>query len=278
MARTKAQQADDINTLSTFLANSQISDLHSLDKSIDVIVSCVSSVLFPTTALFQHLRSNPRLTRSLLLCGGKGHSTPHIYAAIKSHPLYSRIYDEIVNLPESHVLLMVLDTFFEGKSLRDAGLQVFVEDKSTNCGANAVETKRVLESVGIISPKTIVLYQDCTMSLRTKAGFDCVYEGTGTEILCWPGWMPIVKAAGDHEKEDKEVIFDVARISKEAGRVVEEGELWSMQRFLGLIVGEIPRFEAYGPRGSRSVVDVQIPERVRSAWERLKEDGVNHGR
>lgn len=137
-----------------------------------------------------------------------------------------------------------------------------VEDKSTNCGANAVESRKVLEkSYGMDGlPKRIVLMQDATMSLRTKASLDRVFGDLKTplEVVTWPGFVPKVMLVGNA------VEFDV-----EEDEGVEKEGLWDMERFLNLIMGEIPRFETYGPRGTGSIVDVEIPGEVREAWERL---------
>lgn len=166
-----------------------------------------------------------------------------------------------------------MDRFYDGEALRGEGLKVLVEERSTNCGMNAVETKRVLDENGIYNPEKIVLYQDCTMSLRTKAGFERVYEGTGTQVSCWTGWTPVVTT-----NKSGEIVYDVEKIRKETGNEIKEEELWDIERFLGLIVGEIPRFEAYGPRGIGSIVNVVIPGDIRSAWERLETEGIGKRR
>ena len=49
--------------------------------------------------------------------------------------------------------------------------------------------------------------------------------------------------------------------------------MWDMERYLTLLMGEIPRLEdgpeGYGPSGRGYLVHVDIPDAVRGAWERL---------
>jgi len=123
-----------------------------------------------------------------------------------------------------------------------------------------VESRKVLEkSYGVEGlPKRILLMQDATMSLRTKASLDRVFNDLKAppEVVCWPGFVPKVRLVGD-----------VIEFAVEDG--VQKEALWEMERFLNLIMGEIPRLETYGPRGTGSIVDVEVPGEVREAWERL---------
>lgn len=247
--------ADDVNLLSAFLANSQLPELST--SSVDTIVICVSAVLHPAEKLFATLELNPSLTKSLVLCGGIGHSTPLIYEAVARHPVYQTISGAVEGLPESRVLLTILESFFDVAKIKSAGCRIFVEDVSTNCGANAVESRRVLDEADQ-TPKKMVLIQDPTMSIRTKAAFDQVYSNLvdKPEVLCWPGFVPRVRDAGG------QIEFDTTIVSKDG--------LWTMERFLNLIMGEIPRLELYGPNGKGSIAHVEVPHEVAEAWNRLR--------
>lgn len=259
---TTSSTAEDINVLSYFLANQQIKDLSSYASKIDVIVICASAVLHSTTTLFNVLASNPSLTPVLLLCGGVGHSTPHLYSAVAAHPVFKSISGEIKGLAESQVLLKILETFYDIPAMERAGCRVLVEDRSTNCGANAVECKRVLDAAGVM-PQRIVLNQDPTMSVRTKAGFERVYADgdLSPEIICWPGFVPTVKNGGS-DRKGLEWDFEGMGLEKSEG-------LWDMDRFLDLVMGEIPRLRAYGPEGLGSIVHVDVPRAVEDARKRL---------
>jgi hypothetical protein len=54
-------------------------------------------------------------------------------------------------------------------------------------------------------------------------------------------------------------------------------ELWTMDRFLGLIIGEIARLnddvDGYGPKGKGFIGHVDIPENVLESWMRMKAIG-----
>ena len=271
--------AKDINILSTFLANSQLPSLipsaPTSQPQITTLILCASSVLTPATHLFQTLTHHPTLTRTLILCGGIGHSTPLIYAAVANHPIYHIISREIEGLPEAQVLFMILARFFDLARITAAGCRILVEDQSTNCGANAVECRKVLEREGLEVGGRVVLMQDATMSLRTRAALEKVFSSSSSdqamlEIFSYPGITPLVRTAeweGEYGVEFDEVAM---------GMVVRKEELWGMKRFLDLIMGEVPRLELYGPRGMGSIVDVVMGEEVRGAWERLS--GVLRGR
>ena len=81
-------------------------------------------------------------------------------------------------------------------------------------------------------------------------------------------------------------IGDSARIinfaAYEAKAVVRDGQLafaepifgmWDVQRYLSLLLGEIPRLtddeNGYGPRGRDFIAHVDIPDEVRLAFEEL---------
>lgn len=52
--------------------------------------------------------------------------------------------------------------------------------------------------------------------------------------------------------------------------------LWSVERYLSLITGELPRLRddatGYGPCGHDFIVHVDIPQDVEQAWQQLKND------
>lgn len=86
--------------------------------------------------------------------------------------------------------------------------------------------------------------------------------------------------------EGDEVIFEacptfVPRVTELRGQLwfeeradITEGELWDMDRFLGLILGEIVRLKddetGYGPRGKGFIGHVDMPGVVLEAYARLE--------
>ncbi|UNI16567.1 hypothetical protein JDV02_002993 [Purpureocillium takamizusanense] len=183
--------------------------------------------------------------------------------------------------------------------------EVLLEDKSTNCGSNAVETKKLLAAHGVACPRTVVVAQDPTMCRRTVASFAKVYgpdddeeeeEGSGSathavprpRIVGWPAFVPRVRAAVPADsrtrsqapqgmQRDGSDINDgdgggVAGLTYEEARELgPDAQLWPMGRFLGLVAGEVPRLRddenGYGPRGKGFIARVCVPAEVERSWE-----------
>lgn len=254
--------ATDINLISKFLARAELASLDELpSKPVDVIALCGSAILHCAESCFSALRSQPlSLTRTLVICGGVGHSTPLLYSAIAIHPKYNGILSgNLEGVSESRILYEIGKQFYGLGDLEKEGLKVIVEEKSTNCGANAIETRKVLSAAGISVPQSIVVIQDPTMSLRTVAAFQKTYEDfPELLIMSCPTFVP---------KVDDSLAFDVK------GQGVEDKGLWTTERFCDLLLGEIPRLRddeaGYGPKGKGFIPHVDVPVNVEEAWGRL---------
>ncbi|KAL9950126.1 hypothetical protein ACHAO5_000007 [Verticillium nonalfalfae] len=164
-----------INTLSSFLAHEQLRDAAAVNRffdslptspntsaqtnpQFDVVVLCGSAILSLGEDVFSALSGADPVLRQrnliLVICGGIGHSTPLMYAAVRRHPRYRVLADALDGQPpEARVLQMIAERWFglTVKTRDDCDLAVppeafaptiIVEDKSTNCGANALETKQ----------------------------------------------------------------------------------------------------------------------------------------
>jgi uncharacterized SAM-binding protein YcdF (DUF218 family) len=205
----------------------------------------------------------------LILCGGIGHSTSLIYDAVARHEKYRAIKDEVMGLPEARALEKIMEKFFDVEKIKSRGCLILVEDKSTNCGSNAIECRRLLEELGFPTPDKCILVQDPTMARRTLASFQkaCIDLPVPPILFSCPVFVPKVRIA------DSELVFDVENVDSE--------DLWEMNRFLDLIIGEIPRLmddaEGYGPNGKDFIVHVDIPVEVELAWVRVK-NSVGRGR
>ncbi|KPI36334.1 Protein YdcF [Cyphellophora attinorum] len=175
MSNLEASHINSINAIANFLAHVEIPSLSSYKSQIDVIVLCGNSILPIADHVFSALEANPRLVKCLVICGGIGHSTGYLYEAVGAHAKYRSRADDIQGLPEARVLELIRTKFYDVAKVSGSGLKVIIEDQSTNCGANAIETRRVLDAAGITSPEQIVIVQDPTMSLRTRAAFQKVY-------------------------------------------------------------------------------------------------------
>ena len=261
----------DINTISEYLSDSEIDDLSSV-QPVDCIVICASEVLHGAEIIFKTLQERPTLTKCLILCGGIGHSTELLYAAVVRHPRYSSLAAEIQGLPEARVLEKILDRFFERSAITSQGCQILIEDQSTNCGQNASFIRRVLDRAGVSVPKTMIINQDPTMMLRTKASFRRVYQDVPSAVsfLSCPVWIPKVQL--DRTNSDPAVGLDSIGTSA--------FERWSPERFIELILGEIPRLRddenGYGPCGRDFIAHVDVPNEVEMAWSRLVDTFKHH--
>jgi hypothetical protein len=264
----------DVNLLATFLAHTEVT-LESLKtcEPVDCIAICASSVLSQASQLFHALESCPSLTRTLVLVGGIGHSTSHIYDAVARHPQYRKIHAQITGLPEAQVLREILSCFYPIPRVEAGGLRVLVEDQSTNCGANAVKTRKVLDEAGLTSIGTCIIVQDPTMSLRTKASFEKAFEDLPMlqrpHFLACPIVVPEVHAVGGQLEYSLDQAADL-----------RAEDLWEMQRLCELLVGEVTRLKddenGYGPKGKGFIGHVDVPVEVEAAANRVRETlGVN---
>jgi uncharacterized SAM-binding protein YcdF (DUF218 family) len=256
----------DVNLLANFLAHAEV-PLESLQtrEPVDCIVICASSVLSQASRLFRAMEIRPSLTRTLVLVGGIGHSTSHIYDAVARHPRYNTIHAQISGLPEAQVLQEILDRFFSLPAVEAGGPRVLVEDQSTNCGANAVKTRKVLDEAGVTDIRTCVVVQDPTMSLRTKASFEKAFEDlTLLHFLACPIVGPEVHVVN----EKLEYLLDPADD-------LRAEDLWGMKRLCELLVGEVTRLKddenGYGPKGKGFIGHVDVPVEVEAAANRVRE-------
>jgi uncharacterized SAM-binding protein YcdF (DUF218 family) len=266
LATMTPEHVSDINTLSHFLSHPQITSLSSCDP-VDCIVICASAVLHSATVLFTTLEARPELTKTLVLCGGIGHSTSLIYEAVARHERYQSIKDEVRGLPEARVLEMIMEEFFHVEKIKSKGCRILVEDKSTNCGANALESRKLLEKERVSTPRSCIVIQDPTMALRTVASFEKTFADVSNppKFVSCPVFVPKVRNTGSDLEYD--VGYDVEDVSGE--------ELWEINRFLDLIIGEIPRLrddgKGYGPNGKGFITHVDVSPEVERSWKRLQD-------
>lgn len=263
MLAVSPETVTDINLLAGYLGypQLQLEDLSSISPA-DCIVICASMILHQAEFLFHALQENPFLTKALVLCGGIGHSTQYIYEAVAQHSRFSSISNDIQHLPEAWVLERILDTFFDRAVITSQGCRILIEDRSTNCGENALFSRKVLDDAGLQKLRRCVLIQDPTMMRRTVASFQKAYEER-TEMplfLSCPLLVPQVERSEEPEGNLRYAMSEV--------------QLWPLERFISLILGEIPRLrddeDGYGPRGRNFISHVEVPVDIEAAWTRLR--------
>ena len=269
------KDVQDINIIARFLAASQVSSLRTC-PAVDVVVLCGNAILPITETLFDGLEHRADLAKTLVICGGIGHSTQYLYDAVGNHWRYRGLHSEIEGLPEAAVLELMLRRCHLWPAMYvTEETKLIVEEKSQNCGANAIETRRVLEQHGKPVPRSVIVVQDPTMSLRTVAAFQHTYQDVSPpiEFLACPTLIPQMRLNEDGEAYISATQHQLAH--QWASESIESSHLWTNDRFLDLLMGEIPRLRddenGYGPRGKDFIVHVDIPAEVESAWERLSE-------
>ena len=230
------EQLQDLQTIISFLAQRDIDELSCEQlqrkygvEQADLLILLGNSSLYIAEQAAEAIKKG--LARNIMIAGGIGHSTGFLRRNIAKYPSYRDIDTE--KKSEAEILQQVL--------IRNGvDEEIILETESTNCGANAIKALSVLEQRQI-NPNTVILMQDPSMQKRTWASFEREWN----------------------EKRDKNVRF----INYAA--FIPNVRLESSKRFISLVMGEMPRFEQYGPNGKGFICHVQIPADVLEAYARL---------
>ena len=254
-----------INILSAFLSRRDVRLEGQLEA--DVLVLCGNSVL-STAVLAAYLAA--RLHEApVIVTGGIGHATSHLYDSIQRSVLAGSI--TTTGRPEAHVLRDVLINL----GVTDG--HIIMEDVSTNCGENAELSRRTAEQTG--KPLgTVLMLQDPTMQLRSHATFTRAWKDTGATILSYSALVPLVKLSSDQQRLE----FDPASFQLKSEGAKSSGKgaslmplAWSMERFVSLLLGEVVRLrddaQGYGPKGRGFMDHTDVPGEVLQAHAQLME-------
>ncbi|NDL64376.1 YdcF family protein [Acerihabitans arboris] len=239
-----------LNTIASWLAVDDFS-AHRDNLSADAIILAGNAILttIDGACALAKARNIP-----LFVSGGIGHSTSFLTAAIAQHPRYRTI--DAAARPEAAILHDIATRFWALP-----GEQVFMETASRNSGENASFTRALLEQQRFTS-RNIILIQDPLLQRRTDATFrhcwsDAVNRPT---FINWPTYIPHLANTN-------------SGIGFSGGR--HDG-LWPVNRFISLLLGEIPRLrddqQGYGPKGKRFICHVDIPKPVEDAWQALMQN------
>lgn len=240
-----------INTVGEWLAQDDLSATCPIPE-VDTVILAGNAAL-PTIDAACRIASGKNVP--LLISGGIGHSTSFLYAAIGSHPRYHTV--QVKERAEASILADIAREFWQ---IPEAHL--WVEEQSTNCGENARFSWNMLKQYHRTSGRVLVV-QDPTMQRRTMATFArvCRDEPVSPEWVSHPGFTPTLQNGKD-------------------GLEFSEGNtgLWPIDRYLSLIMGELPRLHddanGYGPAGRDFIAHVDFPEAVTAAWKQLQQDPV----
>ena len=228
---------EDLNLIATFLARRDIQCLTAASAGkVDVIVLLGSSVLETLDAATEAYSNG--LSDKILVSGGIGHSTPNLWQKVGER-----------DRPEAEILAEILTKQF-GIPTR----AILKETTSTNCGANARESKRTLQNEGI-NPKRLLLIQDPTMQRRTHASFQRAWrEDSPPEFISFAPFVPRTSCGQN-------------------GQIEVTPPAWPPERFIDLLLSEIPKLldspEGYGPQGRDFIEHVHVPKEILEAHARI---------
>ena len=185
------------------------------------------------------------IARRLMLVGGEGHTTAALREAV--HAACPQI--DTAGRRESEVMAAYLQARW---GLTDLPL----ERNSTNCGNNVT---LALEQMARMTPppRRVLIVQDGTMQRRMDAGFR--KYAPQLELINYAAWRVRVIAGPEGLAYDGPTPWG----------------MWDIERYLTLLMGEIPRLRddaaGYGPRGKDFIAHVDIPEGVLAAFQALRE-------
>lgn len=234
---------EDINTLARFCGPRDVPALtgDQLTQAIgapraDVMALFGGSILHGGDVLAQAMKNGA--AKTYMIVGGAGHTTQTLRDTVRR--LYPSI--ETADQPEA----VIFDRYIRHRYGLSADL---LETASTNCGNNITFMLRALEERGV-PHESFILCQDATMQRRMAAGLQ--------------KYAPDIRIV-NFASYRATVLPDMTYRETPLG-------MWEMERYLSLLLGEIPRLahDGYGPGGKGYIAHVDIPEAVREAFERLR--------
>ncbi len=245
----KDKIAENINILGRFCGKRDISVLTSNKlkikyglEQVDVMVLFGGSILAGGEVLAEAMKNG--IAKKYVIVGGAGHTTETL--RVKMHNEFPEIVTD--GLPEAKVFTAYLKYKYNLNP-------DFLECKSTNCGNNITYLLGLLKENNI-SFKSIILSQDAAMQHRMEAGLR-KYISQDKIIINYAVYNVDV-VVRDNELQFKQNIWG----------------MWSMERYISLLMGEIPRLsddvEGYGPNGKNYIAHVEVPIEVYNAFMELK--------
>ncbi len=211
-------------------------------EQADVMVLFGGSILAGGDLLAEAMKQ--RAARTYLIVGGEGHTTETLRRKVREE--IPQIETE--GLAEAEVFQQYL---WERYGVKADGL----EKKSTNCGNNITYLLELLKREKIPC-RSIILCQDATMQRRMEAGLR-KYVGDEVKIINYAAYHAEVMADGEELSYRNEI-----------------HGMWNIDRYVNLLMGEIPRLtddeNGYGPKGKDYISHVEIPAEVREAFQKLK--------
>ena len=243
----------DVNQIAGFLAERIIETLSretlkavSGQEQADAVLVFGNDL--PYTAEFASEVFKKGIAKKMIFCGGIGHSTGRLRKAVGESPAYPWDTQELEDLTEAEIYARIACQIYKTDPA-----DIYLDKESTNSGENAENALKIIKEHGI-GKQILILIQDPLLQKRASASLKR-YE-TESRIISYAPFIPRLKEDGAWQTEIK--------------------NLWSRERMLQLILGEISRLRddenGYGPRGKDFIVHVDVPEPVIGAYERLKKE------
>ncbi|WP_433294779.1 ElyC/SanA/YdcF family protein [Actinoplanes sp. CA-030573] len=127
-----------------------------------------------------------------------------------------------------------------------------LERESTNCGNNVTKALWTLRGAGVPAER-LILVQDATMQRRMDAGFRL--HAPSARIMNHAAYRTLVDDS-------------LAYVDPPAG-------MWNLDRYVAMLLGEVPRWTGYGPTGRGFIATIDVPDEVRQAYEYLISSGFS---
>lgn len=175
------------------------------------------------------------VAKKYLIVGGEGHTTDALRATLRD--------------PAARTEAALFERYLRRRYALSVDL---TEQQSTNCGNNVTYALALLKAEAI-PHDSLILVQDATMQQRMDAGFR--RHAPSARLINYAAHRTFVDESLNY-------------VDPPAG-------MWSLDRYLSLLLGEIPRLtddaDGYGPAGRGFIAHVEVPPDVREAAARLHE-------
>lgn len=212
---------------------------------VDLFVLFGGSILAGGDLLAQAIQDN--LAKKYVIVGGYGHTTEALKEQMQ--PWLSS-NEQAMTFSEAELFQFYLKNRYQVTA-------DYLETKSTNCGNNITFLLQLIQENNL-KAESILLMQDATMQRRMAAVMQKERDFPAT-ILNFPAYEAQVK------------MDDFGHLSY----TFAIPGMWSMARFIELLMGEIPRLHdtptGYGPLGKNYLAHVDVPLEVLQAFATLEE-------
>jgi uncharacterized SAM-binding protein YcdF (DUF218 family) len=243
-----------INILASFcsrrdiekLAPKYLKEKYNIDQA-DLLMLIGGSIPYGADVAARAVRDG--VAKKLMIVGGQGHTTEN---------LRQLIHAKCPNIITTGK--MEADVLSEYIEYKYGIASDYLERKSTNSGNNVTYAFDVLKANSFM-PKSIIVIQDSTMQQRIDACFrHHLKEKSPIKIINFAPYL--VEVTMQNEK----ITYSNTDI----------WGMWDMERYITLLMGEVSRLtdddEGYGPNGKGFIAHVDVPIKVKKAFEYLKKD------